>query len=66
MRRDGDRSFDRVIKRFNIFSGGAFAVTPKVFVEAIYIALSGIPSFLNGQDFGVFPRFGPTRSAQIG
>jgi hypothetical protein len=27
---------------------------------------SGIPSFLNGQDFGVFPRFGPTRSAQIG
>src|SRR5271155_5014433 len=27
---------------------------------------SGIPSFLNGQDFGVFPRFCPTRSAQIG
>ena len=25
MRRDGDRSFDRVIKRFNIFSRGAFA-----------------------------------------
>jgi hypothetical protein len=53
MRRDGDRSFDR-IKRFNIFSGGAFAVTPKVFVKTIYIALSGIPSFLNGQDFGAF------------
>src|SRR5271168_4633923 len=28
--------------------------------------LSGIPSFLNEQDFGVFPRFGPTRSVQIG
>jgi hypothetical protein len=27
---------------------------------------SGIPSFLNGPDFGAFPRFGPTWSAQIG
>jgi len=42
MRRDSDRSFDRVIKSFNIFSGGAFAVTPEVFVEAIYIALREI------------------------
>src|SRR5580658_5519649 len=59
MRRDGDRSFDRVIKRFNIFSGGAFAVTPKVFVEAIYIALSGIPSFFERARFRRFSAVRP-------
>ena len=34
--------------------------------EVVLSRASGIPSFLNGQDFGVFPRFGPTQSAQIG
>jgi 2-polyprenyl-3-methyl-5-hydroxy-6-metoxy-1,4-benzoquinol methylase len=43
-------------------------IPPKDSVSALQgmSSVSGIPSFLNGQDFDVFPRFGPTRSAQIG
>ena len=45
MRELGDRALDHVVKRFDVFPRGFLAVTAKVFIKAVDIALGQIVDY---------------------